>query len=101
MRKIDVLRVRLPARSGLWRLGWPTLGFDSESLRILGVQARPTKFHRFATDDTPDGIIGKEPLEHIEADVPARCTHRYETTIDVVPERKARAVAEGLELPSD
>src|SRR5205807_4751155 len=24
--------------SGLWGLGWPTLGFDTESLRILGVQ---------------------------------------------------------------
>jgi hypothetical protein len=25
-----------------------------------------------------------EPVEHIEADVPAGCTHRYEAAIDVV-----------------
>lgn len=38
---------------------------------MLGIQARPTEFHGFATDDTPDGIIVKEPLERIEAEVPA------------------------------
>jgi hypothetical protein len=76
-------------------------GFDAESLRILGVQAWPTEFHRFATDDAPERLTGEESLEHVEADMPARCTHRYETAIDVVPKRETRAVAERLKLPSN
>ena len=73
---------------------------NTKLLRILGVQTRPTELHCFATDDTPDRIVANEPIEDIEADVPAGCGHRYEAAIDVMPERETRAVAGWLELKS-
>src|SRR5450631_1647613 len=83
-----------PARSG-------ALGFDSEATGVLGIQARPPELHGFSPDDTPDGSIGKQALEHIQADVPARRAHRYEAAINVVPQRQACAFPEGFQLPPD
>src|SRR5262245_11694898 len=41
-------------------------------------------------------------IQYIEADVPARSSHRDEATVDVVPERETgAAVSKRLELPSN
>src|SRR5882762_5622801 len=87
--------------SGPRDLGRKVRRLHAELFCILGIQTRPIELHRFAANDSPEGLAGEESIEHIDADVPAGRTHRYETTIDVVPEREARAVAEWLELPSD
>lgn len=62
-------------RSVLRDLGRPARGLDTELFRVLGIQAWPIEFHRFAGDDAPEGLAGKESIEHVEADVPAGCTH--------------------------
>jgi len=80
-----------------WRPVW---GFQTELLRVLGMQSWPFELHRFAAHDPPDGLGRQESVEHIEADVPARRTHGYESTIDVVPESEPRTRSEWLELPS-
>jgi hypothetical protein len=69
-------------------------------LRVLGIQARPIELHRFACNDPSEGLGCEESIEYVEADVPAGRTHRYETPINVVPEREARAISKWLELPS-
>jgi hypothetical protein len=72
------------------------MGFAAPSQRLAGGLVNFFSFvdvDRVASNDKPDGVIGKEPLEHIEADVPARYAHRYETTIDVVLQGKARAAS--------
>lgn len=42
--KIDVLRVRLPARSGLWGLGWPT---NDAALQVMRGDLAPGAIDRY------------------------------------------------------
>ena len=53
------------------------------------------------TDDASHRLAREEPIENVEADVPARGAPRDEAAIDVVPEREARAAAERFELPAE
>src|SRR5205814_6882293 len=49
-----------------------------------------------------NGPADERPLQHIEADVPARSTHRYESTVDVVPKRQPSAAgSQWLQFPAD
>src|SRR5262245_38709782 len=76
------------------------LGLDVELLCVLGCQSLPAiELHGVGTDDAPNRLTGEEPLEDVEADVPARRAPGDEAAIDVVPEREARAARERLELP--
>src|SRR5215475_166084 len=83
-------------RSGLWSLWWPVWDLDAELLGVLGVQALPTELHRLASDNAPDGLASEEPIEDVEADVPAGRAHRHEPAVDFVPKGEARAIAERL-----
>ena len=76
---------------------------DAELLCVLGVQSLPAaELHGLGADDASNGLTGEKPLQHVEADVPARGAHRDESTVDVVPEREPRAAAsQRLQLPAD
>src|SRR4051794_5694425 len=80
----------------------PVRALNAELLRILGVQSLPAaELQRVDADHAANRLTGKKSLEHVEADMPAGGSHRYESTIDVVPQCQARAAARGLELPPD
>src|SRR5436309_13154630 len=91
-----------PRGSGPWARR-PTGGLNAELRCVLGVQSPPAaEFHGLGADDASNGLTGEKPLQHIEADVPARSAHRYEITVDVVPKRKPGAAAsQRLQLPAD
>src|SRR5579859_3724545 len=73
----------------------------AELLCIPGGQLlKAADLHGFGTDDAAEGLTGKEPVEDVEADVPARGAPRDVAAIDVLPERESRAGALRLELPS-
>src|SRR5262249_52520658 len=59
------------------------------------------ELHRFAADDASNRLAAEEPLEDVEADVPAGGAPGDEPAIDVVPERQAGAARRRLELPPD
>src|SRR3954471_9928522 len=70
----------------LSRLRRPVGRLNAELSGVLGVQSLPaTELHRVGADNAPNGIPGELPLEHIEADMPARSAHRDESAVDVVP----------------
>src|SRR2546425_4178795 len=81
----------------------PTGGLNAELLCVLGVQSLPAaELHGLGADDASNGPTGEKPLQHIEADVPARSAHRYESTVDVVPKREPSATAsQRLQFPAD
>src|SRR5262249_7726796 len=59
--------------STLRAAGRPTGGLDAELLCVLGVQSLPAaELHCFAADDAANRLTREEPLEDVEADVPAR-----------------------------
>src|SRR5262245_41233842 len=84
----------------VWR---PTRRLDTELLRVLGVQSLPAaELEGVGADDASNGLPGEMPLEHIEADVPARGAHRDVVAVDVVPEPEPSAAsAERLQLPAN
>src|SRR2546421_6710026 len=47
--------------------------------------SRAAELHGLGADDASNGPTGEKPLQHIEADVPARSAHRYESTVDGCP----------------
>src|SRR5881409_3826390 len=82
------------ARACSGRARGPTGGLNAELLCVLGVQSLPAaELHGLGADDASNGPTGEKPLQHIEADVPARSAHRYESTVDVVPKREPSAAA--------
>src|SRR5713226_4416447 len=87
----------------LSRLRRPVGRFNAELLCVLGVQSLPAaELHGLGADDSSNGLTGEKPIQHIEADVPARSAHRYESTVDVVPKREPSAAAsQGLQFPAD
>src|SRR5581483_4587040 len=65
----------------------PGGGFDAELLCVLGVESLPAaELQRSCADDPSDGVTGEEPLQDVEADVPAGSAHGDESTVDAVPE---------------
>src|SRR5579871_3112848 len=99
-----LLVVLLPwfIRFSFWgRLRRPGGRFNPKLLGVLRVQPLPTaELHRVTADDAADGSPAQKPIQNIETDVPPGSTHRDEATIDIVPQRQARADTQGLELPS-
>src|SRR5437879_13736560 len=87
---------------GPWVRG-PSRSLNAEQLCVLGVQSLPAaELHGLGADDSSNGPTGEKPLQHIEADVPARSAHRYESTVDVVPKREPSAAAsQRLRFPAD
>src|SRR5436305_13032965 len=75
----------------------------AELLCIFGIQSLPAaELHRLWAGDASDGPAGEKPLQHVEADVPARSAHRDESTVDVVPERQPGSAAfQRFQLPAD
>src|ERR1044072_6540244 len=70
-----------------------------ELLCVLGLHARPAgDLHRIGTCDAPKRMAGKQVIEDVEADVPARGAPRDEATVDAGPEREACPGARRLEL---
>src|SRR6266567_1380157 len=85
--------------SGRWRAN---RGLNAELLCVLRVQPLPAAgLHRVATSDAADGSSAEKAIQNIETNVPARRTPRDEASIDVVPERQARAATKGFEFPPD
>src|SRR6201987_3057493 len=71
-------------------------------LGVLRVQPLPAaELHRVATSDAADGSSTEKAIQNIETNVPARGAPRDEASIDVVPQRQARAATKGFEFPSD
>src|SRR4029453_16128807 len=65
-------------------------------------QALPAgDLHGRGTGDSADRFTLEEPVEHVEADLPARGAPRDETAIDGDPEMEARAAIRRLELPPE
>src|SRR5262249_2309528 len=76
--------------------------FDTELLGVLVSQPPPiTELHRLTTSNAANGSSAQKEVQNIETNVPAGSTPRDETAIDVVPQRQARAIGKGFELPSD
>src|SRR5262249_19246656 len=77
-------------------------GLKAELLCVLGGQSLPAGgLHGLGAGDASNRLTREEPLEHVEADVPARCAPGDEAAIDVVPEREAGAAADRFELPAE
>src|SRR5207247_2462083 len=91
------------ARACSGRARGPTGGLNAELLCVLGVQSLPAaELHGLGADDASNRLTGEKPIQHIEADVPARSAHRYESTVDVVPKREPSAAAsQRLQFPAD
>src|SRR5229473_4813804 len=89
--------------STLRGVGLPAGGLNAELLCVLGVQSLPAaELHGLGADDASNRPTGEKPIQHIEADVPARSAHRYESTVDVVPKREPSAAAsQRLQFPAD
>src|SRR5262245_51072377 len=59
----------------------------SELLGVFGGQPLPAaELHDFGADHAAQRLACQEPVEHVEADVPARGAPRDVLAIDVVPE---------------
>jgi hypothetical protein len=58
------------------------------ALRTRRSIAAAAELHGLGADDASNGLTGEKPIKDIEADVPARSAHRYESTVDVVPKRE-------------
>src|SRR3954462_1344008 len=93
-------RLTFSLRFPLVDRGWWARHVDTELLRVLGVEARPFELHRFRADNTSDWAACYEPVEHVEANVPAGGAHRHESTTDAVPEGETRAVGDGSQFPA-
>src|SRR3954462_14148856 len=75
--------------------GRPTGALHAELLSIFGGQSLPAlELHGVARHDASDRLTREQPIQHVEADVPARGAPRDVAAIDVVPEREARAAAQ-------
>src|SRR5207244_10415127 len=100
---IDIGYLRALGRASTLRgVGRPVGRFNPELLGVLGVQSLPAvELHGFGADDASHRLTREEPLEDVEADVPARGAPRDVAAIDVVPKREAGAVIEGLKLPAE
>src|SRR3989442_13490185 len=86
--------------STLRGVGLPTGGLNVELLCVLGVQSLPAaELDGIGADDASHRFTREEPLEDVEADVPARGAPRDVAAIDVVPEREAGAGLEGRPPP--
>src|SRR5689334_24044477 len=84
------------------RLRRPTGGLNAELFRVLRVQTLPAaELHGLGADDASNRLTREEPLEDVEADMPARGAPRDEAAIDVVPQRQARAATRSFEFPPD
>ncbi len=57
--------------------------------------------HGLTSNDAADGRSVEQVIQNIETNVPPGSTHRDEAAIDAVPQRQARAAANGFEFPSD
>src|SRR5712692_1128035 len=68
------------ACSGLPR--GPSGGLNAELLGVLGVQSLPAaELHGLGADDASNELTGENPLQHVEADVPARSAHLYSSAL--------------------
>src|SRR4051794_4190887 len=82
--------------------GWPWFATDffmfspspwtgslhAELPGVVGVQPLPAAgLHGLGAGDASNGLPFEQPLQHVEADVPAGSAHGDESTVDVVPER--------------
>ena len=61
----------------------------------------PPNFIGVAADEATNRRAREQPVEHVEADLPAGCAPRDVSAIDVVPQRQARPGAQRLELPAE
>src|SRR6185437_14828461 len=85
----------LPSR--LRRVRPRTMGVNAELLCVLSAQSLPAaELHGLGAGDAPNRLASQKPIQHIEADVPARGAPRDETAVDVVPQRQACAAANGF-----
>src|ERR1700688_2792666 len=84
----------------LSRLRRPVGRFHTELLGVLRVQPLPAaELHRLGSDNAADGSSAEKAIQNIETNVPSGSTHRDKATIDVVPQRQARAAATAFEFP--
>ena len=63
-------------------------------------RCQPPNFMSVGADHASDRLAREEPIQDVEADVPARGAPGDEAAIDVVPEREARAAAAAARAPS-
>src|SRR5690242_13770585 len=85
----------------LSRWGRPVGSLHTELPGVLGVQPLPAfELHGRGPGDASNGLAGEKPIQHIEADVPARGAHGDVAVTDVGPQGQARAASDGFELPS-
>src|SRR5579864_5677086 len=78
----------------------PVGGLHAELPGVLGVQPLPAlELYGRGSGDASNGLAREEPVQHIEADVPARGTHRDVAVTDVGPQSQACAAGDGFELP--
>src|SRR5471030_205508 len=88
--------------STLRGVGRPTGGLNAELLCVLGVQSLPAaELHGLGADKAADRSSAENAIQNIETNVPARRAPRDEASIDIVPQRQARAAAKGFEFPPD
>src|SRR5881275_922734 len=92
------------------------ISFDSEDLAALcgelfvltfklfcvfSHQPLPARgFHDVGAEDASNRRSCQEMIKHFEADVPSRSPPGYEATIDVRPQRQARAGRNRFEFPA-
>src|SRR5260370_40754430 len=84
----------------LSRLRRPVGRFNTELFGVLGVQSLPAaELDGVGADHTSNRLTRAEPFKDVEADAPARGAPPGEAAIDAVPQRQARAAAQGVECP--
>src|SRR5690349_12677608 len=85
-------------RGSVDSISWFLLSFNAELLGVLGFQSLPTvELHHAGADHASDRLTREEPVQNVEAEVPAGGAPRDVAPIDVVPEGEARAATERLE----
>src|SRR5262245_24673690 len=75
---------------------------DTELLGVLADQLLPAgELHGRGTGHAADRVTVEQPIQHVEADVPAGRAPGDEAAVDVVPEGEPGPFALGLQLPAE
>jgi hypothetical protein len=100
VRWVASFKIHSSSDDGLGALRRPVGRFHAELLGVFRVQPVPAvNLHRVGTDHSADGSCAEKSIQNVETDVPPGSTHGDKAPINVVPQRQARAAAQGFEFP--
>src|ERR1041384_5091713 len=79
-----------------------SMRLNTELLGVLRGQSLPARdLHRLGACNPSDWLVREQPVQNVEADMPARGAPRDVAAIDVMPQRQPRAAAERVQFPPE